>query len=220
MKRLLKSYANFLFEAGILEKTNRSGFRHLGGWDQSISEHILRTAYAGYLLAYMERDKGLEVSIEKVIEICLFHDFGEARALDLDYISQKYSKTDELKAIEDAVKNLPFGQRIISAFIEIEESSTLEGVIAKDADNIELLCSLKEIMDNGNKQAADWIAPLLKRLKTSSAQTLAKEIIKTDSNDWWYENKSDDYWVRGGKRKDFNVIVKKRAKDYGAKDRN
>lgn len=198
-ERELKPYANFLFEVGVLFRTPRSGFRHLNGWPQSVAEHMFRTAYVGLELAYLENERGENLSVEKVIERCLFHDFGEARSSDLDYVSQKYSTSDELKAIADATKDLPFGDRIIEAFREIEERSTPEGNVAKDADHLELLCSLKEIMDSGNKQAEAWIPPLLKRLKTESAKELAEEILNTNSNDWWYSNKDDEHWIKGGK---------------------
>lgn len=56
-------------------------------------------------------------------------------------------------------------------------------------------------MDDGNKQAYAWIPPLLKRLRTESAKELAEEIMRTDSNDWWFENKEDEYWVKGGKNR-------------------
>ncbi len=200
-QKKLKPYANFLFEVGVLAKTPRSGFRHLHGWNQSISEHLLRTTYIGFTLAYLEQEKGEKVDIEKVIKCCLFHDLGEARASDLDYISQKYTKSDELAAVNDAVKNLSFGNKILSIFKEAEERSTKESIITKDADKIELLCSLKEIIDSGNPQAKLWIPPLLKRLKTSSAKELADEILNTDSNDWWFENKEDEYWINGGKKR-------------------
>ncbi len=200
MKKKFKPYANFLYEVGVLARTQRSGFRHLRPWDQSISEHLCRTAYIGFVLAHLEQENGEKVDIGKVVECCLFHDLGEARAIDLDYISQKYSKTDELKAIQDAVKDLPFGPRIIQAFHEVEERSTKEGVISKDADQLELLCSLKEVMDSGNKLAETWIPPLKQRLRTKSAQDLFEAIMNTDSSEWWYENKKDDYWVKGGKR--------------------
>lgn len=198
-ERDLKPYTNFLFEAGVLFRTPRTGFRHLDGWHQSVAEHMFRTAYVGLELAYLENENGANLNIGKVIEQCLFHDLGEARALDLDYISQKYSTSNELKAIEDAVRDLPFGERIINAFKETEERSTPEGIVAKDADNLEHLCCLKEIIDSGNKQAESWIPPLLKRLKTKSTRQLADEILKTDSNDWWYKDKADEHWVRGGK---------------------
>ena len=197
----LKPYANFLFEVGVLNRTPRSGFRHLGGWKQSVSEHLLRTIYIGFVLAHLEQKRGEKVDLEKILENCLFHDLGEARAIDLDYISQKYSQSDELKAIQDAVKGLTFGKKIVDSFRETEERLTKEGIIAKDADQIELLLTLKEVIDNGNRQAKDWTPSLIKRLKTNSSKKLAKEILKTNSNDWWFENKKDEYWVLGGKSK-------------------
>jgi putative hydrolase of HD superfamily len=93
-KSKLKPYANFLFEAGVLNRTPRSGFRHLSGWQQSVSEYLFRTAYVGFVLAHLEEERGEKINIGKVLENCLFHDFGEARAIDLDYISQKYSNTN------------------------------------------------------------------------------------------------------------------------------
>lgn len=200
MKKLSR-YAQFLFEVGVLNRTPRAGFRHLGGWGQSVSEHLLRTAYAGFVVASLEIENGEKINIGRVLEICLFHDLGEARALDLDYISQKYSKTDEFAAISDAVKDLVFADRVLSAFKEEEDRSTIEGLVARDADQLELLCSIKEIVDNGNKIASEWIPPLLKRLRTKSAKRLAKTILKTSSNDWWYQNKKDKYWTTGGKGK-------------------
>lgn len=200
MKKLNR-YAEFLFEVGVLNRTPRAGFRHLGGWSQSVSEHLLRTAYVGLVIASLEIEDGKKIDTARVIEICLFHDLGEARAIDLDYISQKYSKTDEFAAISDSVKDLVFADRILTAFKEEEERSTLEGTVARDADQIELLCSLKEIIDDGNKQAAEWIPPLKKRLKTKSAKALFKTILTTNSNDWWYKNKKDKYWYTGGKGK-------------------
>lgn len=197
-----KSYAKFFYEVGALAQTPRTGFRHLGGWRQSISEHLLRTTYIGFALAHLEEQRGEKVNIGQVIENCMFHDLGEARALDLDYISQKYSKTDELAAIKDSVKDLIFGDRILKAFMETEERTTIEGIIAKEADNIDLLCSLREIIDDGNKQAERWLPPLMKRLKTESGKGLAEALLSTDSDEWWYENKEDSYWVSGGKRKE------------------
>lgn len=196
----LKPYAEFLFEVGVLERTPRSGFRHLGDWHQSVSEHLLRTSYIGYSLGHLEKEKDKSINVHRIVELCMFHDLAEARASDLDYINQKYSKTDELKAIEDAVGGLIFGKDIIDSFKESDAKITKEGIIAKDADQIELLCTLKEIMDNGNKEAKAWLPPLLKRLKTKTAQKLAKEILKTNSNDWWYKDKKGSYWITGGKR--------------------
>lgn len=199
-KQSLNAYANLLFEVGALAHTPRSGFRHLN-WHQSVAEHSFRTAYIGFVLAHMEIESGIEVNINRVVECGLFHDLGEARTGDLDYIAQKYSKADEVKAVEDAVAGMSFGSKIVEAVKETDERSTIEGNIAKDADALELLCSLIEIINSGNQKAKDWIPPLLKRLRTSSAQQLASVILKTNSDEWWFANKKDKYWVSGGKIK-------------------
>ncbi len=80
----MKDIVNFLFEIGILSKTPRSGFHFLGSGQQSVSEHLLRTAYIGYSLASLSEN----VDVSKVLKMCLFHDLTEARISDLNYIHQ------------------------------------------------------------------------------------------------------------------------------------
>ena len=194
----LKPYVDFLYEVGILNLTNRSGFRHLGGWKQSIAEHTHRMLFIALILANFEKEKGKKIDTQKLLEMCMMHDFGEARALDLDWISQKYNTSDELRAVEDSVKDLSLGDRLLNLYIEYKERKTIESILAKEADHLELLLTLREIEENGNKQAKDWIKPSLKRLKTDIGKKIAREIIKTSPTDWWYANKKDNYWIVGG----------------------
>ena len=44
----MKRIANFLFEAGMLKRTPRTGFQFLGSGAESVAEHIFRTVYIGY----------------------------------------------------------------------------------------------------------------------------------------------------------------------------
>ncbi len=81
-----KKIANFLFEVGMLSKTPRSGFHFLGTGEQSVAEHVNRTAFIGYALAHMDGT----VDIGKVLKMCLFHDISETRISDLNHIHQKY----------------------------------------------------------------------------------------------------------------------------------
>lgn len=200
MKKL-KPYVDFLYEVGILNMTLRSGFRHLGGWKQSIAEHTHRMLFIALILANFEKAKGKKIDTEKLLEMCMVHDFGEARALDLDWISQKYNTSDELRAVEDSVKKLTFGNKLLNLYKEYKERKTPESIIVKEADHLELLLTLREIEENGNKQAKDWIKLSLKRLKTETGKKMAQEIIKTSPTDWWYANKKDKYWIIGGKDK-------------------
>lgn len=191
MKRDIKPIVDFLFEVGILSKTPRSGFHFLGSGEQSVAEHINRVVYVGYVLSIMEG----KVDTAKVLKMCLFHDLAEARTSDLNYVHQKYTESDEHKAIADLAKTLEFGDDIIKTLSEIAERKSKEALLAKDADQLEWILSLKEETDIGNSRAETWIPSAVKRLKTKSAQVLAKKIIKTNSDDWWFADKKDSWWV-------------------------
>jgi putative hydrolase of HD superfamily len=186
-----KSVINFLFEAGILSKTPRSGFHFLGSGEQSVAEHTMRTAYVGYVMGMLDG----EVDVGKIMKMCLFHDLPEARVSDLNYVHQKYTERNEHKALEDLVQTLPFGDDIKQSFVEHQEKLTKEALYVKDADNLEWILSLKEQVDVGNERANSWVTSAIKRLKTDIAKELAEEILKTDSNEWWYGDKDDDWWV-------------------------
>ena len=187
----LAGVVNFLFETGILSKTPRSGFHFLGTGNQSVSEHINRTVFIGYALASMEK----EVDMLKVLKMCLLHDLSESRVSDLNYVHQKYVKREEEKATEDLARTVPFGEDIKETLHEYEARSSKEAVLAKDADNIEWIISLKEQLDNGNMKARDWIGSAVKRLKTDIARKVAAGIINASSDAWWFGDKEDEWWV-------------------------
>ncbi len=191
-----KSIVNFLFEVGILAKTPRSGFHFLGSGSQSVAEHIHRVVYFGYVLAMLDDS----VDTAKVMKMCLLHDLAEARTSDLNYVHQKYTTSDELAAVKDLAKTLPFGADMVKTLNELKAKKTKEALLVKDADQLEFLMSLKEQADIGNSRALTWIPPAVKRLKTDAAKDLAKKIITTDSDEWWYADKDSDWWVkRSGK---------------------
>lgn len=191
--------ANFLFETGVLAKTPRSGFHFLGSGKQSVAEHTNRTVYTGYALAMLEKD----VDVFKVMKMCLFHDLAEARTSDLNYVHQKYVTSDEKKAVADLTANLEFGENIKKIIQEYEDHDSKEAIIAKDADNIELILFLKELIDVGYKGPETWIDNLIKRLKTAAAQKLAQRILETDSHHWYYSDQNDKWWIdRNGQKKD------------------
>lgn len=193
----LKNAVNFLFEAGMLAKTPRSGFYFLGSGKQSVAEHINRTIFIGYVLAFMNK----KADVNKVLKMCLFHDFAEARVSDLNYVHQKYTEKHEGKAIEDLVKTVPFGDDIKEILHEYEDRKNIESLLAKDSDSLEFLIALKEQSDIGNSKADSWIPSLVKRLKTKEAKELAKIILKTNSDDWWFQEKDGDWWINRNNKK-------------------
>jgi putative hydrolases of HD superfamily len=193
-----KQIANFLFEVGILARTPRSGFHFLGTGDQSVAEHINRVSYIGYMLALMEED----VDMSKVLEMCLLHDISETRISDLNYVHQKYVDRKEHEAHKDITDSVPYGERMFKLIEEYEERRTKEAILVKDADNLEWILALKEEVDTGNTRAWTWIKSALKRLKTKNAKEIANVALKTDSNDWWYDKKSQKskWWVNRNKK--------------------
>ena len=93
----LKAIADFLFEVGMLKRTPRSGFQFLGTGRETVAEHSLRCAVIGYVLARMSGD----ISTERVVFMCLFHDLVEARTGDLNYVNKKYVQANESAALRD-----------------------------------------------------------------------------------------------------------------------
>jgi len=188
----LANLANFFFETGIFEKIPRSGDAFLGAEQQFLSSHIFRTTVIGFSLANITR-----ADISKVTFMCLFHDIEESRTGDLNYLNQKYVNSDDRKALEDITDSLPFGDSIKSLINEYEAQESFEAKLAKDADTLELVLHIKETLDKGNEQADNWLRFAEKRLKTTAAKDILKNIKNTKYYHWWY-NLSNE-WQKGNK---------------------
>ncbi len=192
LKGSMKRIANFLFEAGMLKRTPRTGFQFLGSGAESVAEHIFRTVYIGYTLGRLSKN----ADTEKLIKMCLFHDLPEARTGDLNYVNKKYVKADETKTVSDLTDTLPFGDEIKELILEYMKGESIEAQLAHDADQLELSLALKECKDLGNKYADEWLEFATKRLKTDVARELSQMILATDSSLWWFSDKSN-WWVKG-----------------------
>jgi putative hydrolase of HD superfamily len=191
----MKKIANFLFEAGMLKRTPRSGFQFLGSGAESVAEHIFRTVYIGFALGRLVKET---IDHDKLIKMCLFHDLPEARIGDLNYVNKKYVKADIAKAVDDLAGTVPFGGEIRDLILEFERGESTESRLAYDADQLEMILALKEYKDIGNAYADEWLDFALRRLKTDIARELAQTILETDSSLWWFSDKSD-WWVKGKK---------------------
>ena len=190
----MKRTVEFLFEAGMLKKTPRTGFQFLGSGAESVADHSFRTTILGYVLATMENG----ADIDKTVRMCLFHDLPEARTGDHNYVNKKYVAVNEEKAILDQTRDLPFGKDIVKLTHEFNAASTLEARIAKDADQLDLILELKVQLDSGNPNAKEWLVYALKRLCTDSGKALGREIMASKSDAWWFDNDTD-WWVNGSR---------------------
>ena len=190
------SVIDFLFEVGILAKTPRSWSAFLGSGQQSVAEHINRVVYIGFCLGQING----KVDVGRIVQMCQFHDVTESRISDLNYVHQKYTERLEEKAEHDLIESLPFGHKIEELLNEYHEKKTYESLLAKDADNLEFLLSLKEQVDIGNERARTWVKSTVSRLKTDEAKSLADKILKIDSDHWWFGDKEDSWWVDRNKK--------------------
>lgn len=189
-----KKIVNFIFEINQLKRQRRSGFQLIGIKNpDTVAEHALRAAQIGYILAVMEGD----ANPEKVATILIIHDNGEARVGDQNKVGAKYfsNKKAEHQAFTDQLQNLgnEIGKKWQKYFLEYENRNTKEGIIAKDADWLEVAFQAKEYFDLGHIFAQNWIDNVAKALETKSAKKIIKEMEKTKFTDWWQGLKKMTY---------------------------
>jgi putative hydrolase of HD superfamily len=182
---MMRAIVNLLFEARILKKLPRSGFHFLGSGHESVAEHAFLTTFIGYVLAQIAPD----LDQLKLLQMCLLHDLTEARTGDLNYVQKKYVAADEAKAVADLTQNIPFGRGMEGILKEFNAGETLEAQVARDADYLSLILELKALSDLGHHGPEAWLPHVVGRLRTGAAQALAKEVLKTASDAWWFEEK-------------------------------
>ncbi|MEK7162558.1 MAG: HD domain-containing protein [Patescibacteria group bacterium] len=163
----------------------------MGTGEQSVAEHLFRTAVIGYILARLTP----KAKVDRVIFLCLMHDIGEARTSDLNYVHQRYGRLAESQAVADLAKTLPFGKDIKEAYSEEQARKTLEAKIAKDADQIEWIVTLRGEGAKGNTKTKDWIKTVEKRMATPAAKRLTKLLVSTHPDRWWFDIK-DKWFLR------------------------
>ncbi|MFA6252413.1 MAG: HD domain-containing protein [Candidatus Paceibacterota bacterium] len=186
-----KNIVNYIFEVGVLSKELHNGMKLIGATNiDSVAEHALRAAQIGYILTVMENEKhALGLSPERVASILVFHDNGEVRIGDLHKVASRYidSHEAEEKAFFEQSEVLPekAKEELRKYFKEIEDRTTKEGIIAKDADWLEVAFAAKEQYDLGNGLAMDWIDNVGKAIETDSAKELFGVMKETRFTEWW-----------------------------------
>ncbi len=190
----IKNIVNFIFEINHLKKQARSGFQFAGIKNpDTVAEHMLRSAQIGYILAVMEGNK----NPEKIACMLMIHDNAETRIGDQHKITARYisKKEAEEKVFKEQIGLLDeeIQNKWKNYFDEYENRNTQEGVIAKDADWLEMAFQAKEYFDMGNAVATDWINNVEKAVETKSAKVIIKEMKKTQFTDWWKDLKKMTY---------------------------
>jgi len=169
----LQNVIKFLEIAGILKRTQRTGWVEVGIYrPESVADHTFRTAFLCMLYADMEALDPL-----KLLRMALIHDIPEAIIGDL-MPSQKTAETkeNEKTAIQQILSLLPEKQRenYLEVWNEYQEGKTKDAKAVRQLDKIEMALQAKEYEKFGStskslerfiKSAQDATAwPELKRL--------------------------------------------------------
>lgn len=187
----MKRLADFLFEAGMLRRTPRTGYQFLGTGQENVAEHSFRTAVIGFVLARMADADTAHTAL-----LCLFHDFHEARIGDFNYVNRIYNTSAPRTALEHATEGTGLADDLLPLWDELESAATIEARLAQDADQIDLILNLKQELDLGNRYAAKWLECALQRLRTAEGRELANTIATTDHTDWWFIGPDRSWWER------------------------
>jgi len=159
------------------------------GRQESVAEHSWRLTIMALLVA----DEFPEVDIDKVVKMCLIHDFGEAITGDIPsfYKTEQDEKT-ESQAIADLLKQLPetTANDFSELFAEMEELRTAEAKLFKALDKLEAIVSHNEspldtwlelehtenlIYGNENVTHSDYLSDLREELRQDSIRKIAEE---------------------------------------------
>ena len=153
-----------------------------GPLKENVAEHTFYTTIIGWILAKLEK-----ADENKVLKMCLIHDLAEARGGERNLINKFYTQPlNEPRIIEEISKDYKLKDfSLEKIFKEFYAEKSLESKLVRDADVLAGMLLEKETLDLGNQKAKKWVAISLSRLKTKKAQQFGRELVKTDSDEWW-----------------------------------
>ncbi|HCC68154.1 TPA: phosphohydrolase [Patescibacteria group bacterium] len=155
---------------------------------ESVAEHSQRVTVIAYLLA-----KEIGADPLKVLIMAAFHDLPESRTGDANWHQKEYITQNEEKAQEEQFALMGKASNEVRALLkEYHERKTLESQIAKDADNIDYLLTLKELELQGNEEAKRRLYSedtSKSHLYTDKAKEIFDDIINSKPNEWYQKNR-------------------------------
>lgn len=176
--------ARLLFESSLLKRIERTGYSYLGTGRENVAAHSFGVVFCAFVISQQFKGK---VDENKVLKMALFHDFVEARTGDFNAVNKLYNRSDERRALEEALEDLPFAKEVLDLYEEYRKNETLEAQIVHDADVLDLIIQLKEQRDLNNPFAERWINYAKRRLILDESKKLANAIVETEWCAWWLE---------------------------------
>lgn len=137
-----RTYIDFLNKIEKLKCNTRHSWTS-SGRQESVAEHSWRLAVMAMLCA----DEYPDLDMNKVIKMCLIHDFGEAITGDIPaFLKTAQNESEEDRAVEKLLSELPtnFRHELQALFDEMNARETQEAKLFKSLDNLEALVSHNE----------------------------------------------------------------------------
>ena len=175
--------ARFLFEAGTLKQSKRTGWWMAGVRDpESVAEHAWRTSLIASIIAKLEGADPARAAF-----LAVWHDTQETRTGDVNHLGKKYSTEADPEAVTaDQVAGMP---EVIASTVrdlvgEYEARESAEAICARDADKLECMLQGIEYRSQGYELAQRWIDNSRGRLVTKTANELAEQLLNMGPLDW------------------------------------
>jgi putative hydrolase of HD superfamily len=186
-----RTYIDFLNKIEKLKCNTRHSWTS-SGRQESVAEHSWRLA----VMAILCTDEYPELDINKVIKMCLIHDFGEAITGDIPaFLKTAQNEIDEDRAVIKLLLELPadFRTELQALFDEMNARETPEAKFFKSLDNLEALIShneadistwlpreYEENLTYGqiNCEWSEWTKELRNEIKNNSIEKIEKAKLK------------------------------------------
>lgn len=113
------------------------------GRQESVAEHTYRLM----VMAYFTQDEFPEADYNKILKMCLFHDWGEAFTGDIPaFHKTREDEMEEARQLSQWLAALPeeYRDELTALFREMEEQQTIESKIYKALDKMECLVQHNE----------------------------------------------------------------------------
>ena len=137
-----RTFIDIMRTTGRLKDMTRHSWT-AGGRRESVAEHT----YQLLMMAYFCRDEFPEADMVRVMEMCLFHDMGEAFTGDIP----TFEKTDldeceESRQVTAWIRSLPeeYREQVRSLFAEMDAMESTEAKIYKALDKLEAVIQHNE----------------------------------------------------------------------------
>ncbi|MFB6817044.1 HD family hydrolase [Streptomyces sp. NPDC056347] len=179
----LSAVGRFLYEAGTLKQTRRTGWWMAGVRDpESVAEHSWRASLIASVVAKLEGADPARAAF-----LAVWHDTQETRTGDVNHVGKKYAPAGDPQAVTaDQTAGMPeaLASTIRELVAEYEGGESPEAVCARDADKLECMLQGIEYKAQGYGNAQRWIDNSRARIATETGRRLADELLEQGTLDW------------------------------------